>query len=213
VGIVDDEPLVRAGVRGVLERAEEIVVVGEAHNGKAGIELAMRHRPQVLLVDTTMPGTDGLVMLRELRRHVPMTQVVMLATPATSELLVPALRAGAAGFLLKNREPGELVNAVRAVAAGDAVLCPTITRSFVDQVIGRGVERQDQARRQVRVLTEREREVLGHVAKGMGNAKIARAMSLSEGSIKAYVTRLLTKLRCENRVQAALIAYDAALIH
>lgn len=136
----------------------------------------------------------------------------MLATPAAGELVLPALRAGAAGFLLKDREPDELVNAVRAVAAGDAILCPPITRWLVDNVIGGAAERADRARRQVGVLTEREREVLVHVAKGMGNAKIARAMFLSEGAIKAYMSRLFTKLRCENRVQAALIAHHAGVV-
>jgi DNA-binding NarL/FixJ family response regulator len=212
VGIVDDEVLIRTGIRGVLEQAEGIVVVGEANDGPGAVELARAHRPHVLLIDTAMPGMAETATVRLVRRHVPATQVVMLATPTDSELLLPVLRAGAAGFLRKDGEPGDLVKAVRVVAAGEAILCPATTRSLVDHVAGGLGERRDQASIRVGGLTQREREVLIHVAKGMGNARIARILCLSEGSIKAYVSRLFTKLRCDNRVQAALMAYDAGLV-
>jgi DNA-binding NarL/FixJ family response regulator len=212
VGIADNEVLIRTGVRRVLDRGSEIVVVGEAGDGPSAMELARAHRPQVLLVDTRMPGMNGTATIRLIRRQVPLTGVVLLAAASGGELLVPALRAGASGFLFKDGAPDQLVTAVRVVAAGGTFLCPTATRNLVDHVLGYRADRYEQARRRVSVLATREREVLKFVAQGMGNAKIARVMSLSEGSIKAYVSRLLVKLRCDNRVQAALIAHDAALL-
>ena len=211
VGIADDEVLIRTGVRGVLERAGGIAVIGEAGDGTAALELARRQRPQVLLMDAAMPGMEGLAAVRLVRRHVPGTQVIMLCTPHTEEMLFPALRAGAAGFLFKNGEPDALVNAVRVVAAGEAVLSPSATRALVDHFTGADSERRDAARNRISLLTRREQEVLVYLAQGMANARIARLMYLSEGAIKAHVSRLLTKLRCDNRVQAALIARDAAL--
>jgi DNA-binding NarL/FixJ family response regulator len=212
VGIVDDEILIRAGVRGVLERAGEITVVDEASDGPSAVRLARAHRPQVLLIDTTLPGMDGTTITRLIRRHVPTTQVVMLAAGTDDELVIPALQAGAVGFLRKDGDPADLVRAVRVAATGEVALCPATTRHLVDHVTGARAERWESARQRVSILTQREREVLVHLARGMGNARIARTMCLSEGSVKAYVSRLLVKLRCDNRVQAALVAYDAALV-
>ncbi|MDX3656694.1 response regulator transcription factor [Streptomyces sp. ID05-26A] len=211
VGIADDEVLIRTGVRGLLERSGNVVVVGEAGDGGGALELARRQRPQVLLMDASMPGMEGLAAVRLVRRHVPGTQVIMLCTQQTEEMLFPALRAGAAGFLFKNGEPDALVKAVRAVAAGEAILSPSATRALIDHFTGADSERRDAARSRISLLTRREQEVLVYLAQGMANARIARLMYLSEGAIKAHVSRLLTKLRCDNRVQAALIARDAAL--
>ncbi|MCG8925745.1 response regulator transcription factor [Lentzea sp. CC55] len=211
VGIADDQVLVRTGVRGVLERSGGIVVIGEAGDGSGAVEMVRRHRPQVLLMDASMPGMEGLAAVRMVRRSVPGTQVVVLCTPRTEEMLFPALRAGAAGFLFKNGEADTLVTAVRAVAAGEAILSPSATRALVDHFTGADSERRDAARSRISLLTRREQEVLVYLAQGMANARIARLMYLSEGAIKAHVSRLLTKLRCDNRVQAALIARDAAL--
>ena len=136
VGIADDEALVRTGVRGVLERTRGVAVVGEAGDGSGALELARRQRPQVLLMDAAMPGMEGLAAVRMVRRHVPGTQVIMLCTPHTEEMLFPALRAGAAGFLFKNGEPDSLVSAVRAVAAGEAILSPSATRALIDHFTG-----------------------------------------------------------------------------
>jgi DNA-binding NarL/FixJ family response regulator len=216
-GIAGEETPFRARVRDTLVRAgESVVVVGEAYDGGAAVELALRQRPQVMLMDAATPGLNCLSALREVRRLVPATRVVLLAAD-TGPLLVSALRAGAAGFLVQHREPVELVKAVRGAADGQVVLCPAVTRALVEQLTVDSpervtVERREHAQRLVDQLTARERDVLAHVAKGMGNVQIARAMWLSEGSIKAHIGRVLTKLRCDNRLQAALVAHDAEVV-
>jgi DNA-binding NarL/FixJ family response regulator len=211
VGIAAHESLIRTGLCGILADAVGIIVVGEASDGAGAVDLATSRGPQVLLMDVASPGMDGLAAARAVRRHAPGTQVLLLTGSADSELLFPALQAGTSGFLLRNSEPGYVVNAVRAVAAGDAILPPPAIRHLVDRCIGEGVERRDRARRRISVLTSREQEVLVYLAKGMANAAIARTMCLSEGAVKAHVSRLLAKLRCDNRVQAALLARDAGL--
>jgi DNA-binding NarL/FixJ family response regulator len=211
VGIAASEVLIRTALSGILEGAGDIIVAGQARDGAAAVELARCSRPQVLLMDATSPGLDGLATARLVRRQAPSTQVLLLAGSANGELLFPALQAGASGFLLRNSEPNDVVNAVRAVAAGDAVLPPPAIRRLVDRCVGDGAERRDKARRRIGALTNREQDVLVHLAKGMSNAAIARTMCLSEGAVKAHVSRLLAKLRCDNRVQAALIAWDAGM--
>jgi DNA-binding NarL/FixJ family response regulator len=211
VGIADDEPLVRGGIRGLLEQAGDITVVAEAGNGGGAIELVRRHRPRVLLVDVTMPGVDGIAVAEEVRRTVPATSVVVLTARASDTHLSRALHAGASGILLKGGNPREVVAAVRAVAAGDAMLSPSITRRLLDRMAGVDLEPVEQARTLVGRLTAREKEVLGLVAKGMGNVQIARRLYVSEGAVKAHVSRLLTKLSCDNRVQAAILAHSARL--
>jgi DNA-binding NarL/FixJ family response regulator len=211
VGIAASEVLIRTALFGILEGAADIIVTGEARDAAAAVELARRVRPQVLLMDAGSPGMDGLAAARLVRRQAPATQVLLLSSSATGELLFPALQAGASGFLLRNSEPGDLVNAVRAVAAGDAILPPPAIRRLVDRCVGDGADRGDRARRRIGALTGREKDVLLHLAKGMSNAAIARTMCLSEGAVKAHVSRLLAKLRCDNRVQAALIAWEAGM--
>jgi DNA-binding NarL/FixJ family response regulator len=165
----------------------------------------------VLLIDAASSGIDGVAATRLVRRQSSHTQVLLLADSADDELLFPALHAGVAGVLPRNSEPSVLVNAVRAVADGDAILPPPAIRRLVDRCVGVGAERSELARRRISVLTSREQEVLVHLAKGMSNAMIARTMYLSEGAVKAHVSRLLSKLGCNNRVEAALIARDAGL--
>ncbi|SDY98190.1 DNA-binding response regulator, NarL/FixJ family, contains REC and HTH domains [Amycolatopsis xylanica] len=206
VGIVDDEVLFRTGVRDALERAGEFDVIGEARDGVAAVELARRHVPQVLVMNL-----DGLASVERIRAHTPDTRIVVLAAPHAHEQVVPALRAGAMGFLCKNGKAAELVNAVRVVAAGDAILSPAVTRSLVEHLATSSSENREHARKQIAQLSQRERSVLAHIAKGLGNVQIARALSLSEGSIKAHVSRVLGKLGCDNRVQAAMLARDAEL--
>jgi DNA-binding NarL/FixJ family response regulator len=211
VGIADDEPLVRGGIRGVLEQASDIKVVAEAGNGTGAIELVRRHRPQVLLVDIKMPGVDGVGVTEAMRDVAPATSVVLLTAWASDAHIQRAVRAGAAGILLKTGNPRELVAAVRTVAAGDAILSPSITRRVLDRMVDIDFEPLERARALVDSLTGREKEVLELLAQGMGNMQIAHRLYVSEGAVKAHVSRLLTKLSCTNRVQAAILAHTARL--
>jgi len=211
VGIADDEPLVRGGIRGVLEQAADIKVVAEAGNGAGAIELVRRHRPRILLVDIKMPGMDGVAVAEAVHGSAPTTAVVLLTAWASDAHIQRALRAGAAGILLKTGNPRDLAAAVRAAAAGEAMLSPSITRRLLDRIVDVDFEPLELARNLVNGLTAREKEVLELVAKGMGNGQIARRLFVSEGAVKAHVSRLLTKLSCTNRVQAAIIAHTARL--
>jgi DNA-binding NarL/FixJ family response regulator len=212
VGVVDSEALVRGGVRRVLEQAPDVRVVAEAASGPGAVELVRKHHPRVLLMDIRMPGMDGLAATEQVRTLSPGTAVVLLTSMADDGHIRRALRAGATGFLLKDGSPRELVTAVRAVAAGEAMLSPAITRRVLDRIIDIDPEPVERARTLVGHLTGREREVLGLLAQGMGNLQIARKLYLSEGAVKAHVSRLLTKLSCDNRVQAAILAHNARLI-
>ena len=211
VGIAEHNVLLRTSLSGMLQGIGDIVVACEVRDGFGAVEMAQRCRPKVMLMDAALPGMNAQAAVRLVRRRAPSTQVLLLAGADGGELLFPALHAGAAGFLSRNSEPGDLVAAVRAVAAGDAILPPSAIRRLVDRVVGDGADSRSQARRMVGTLTSREREVLLHLGKGMANAAIARTMNLSEGAVKAHISRLLTKLRCDNRVQAALIAREAGL--
>ncbi|MFE0579464.1 response regulator [Streptomyces sp. NPDC058874] len=212
VVIADDEPLIRAGIRMILTSAPDIEVVAEAANGREAVELARSHAPQVLLLDIQMPVMDGLTALGELRRAVPEVRALILTTFGEKENVLRALGQGGAGFLLKDSAPGELIGAVRAAAAGDAYLSPGATRHVVDQLAsGKTAARGAEARRQVAELSERERCVLALLGEGLSNADAGRRLHMSEATVKTYVSRILAKLGCENRVQAALLARDAGL--
>ncbi len=210
--LADDEALVRAGVRLILRHADDIDVVAEAGNGQEALELAARERPDVALVDVRMPGTDGLAAARLLTALDPPVTVVMLTTFGDKENVTRALRAGANGFVLKDCRPEELIQAVRAAAAGDAVLSPAVTAHVVRRI------RQDdraagtrEATERVAALTGREREVLAMLGSGLANAQIAQRMGVETGTVKVHVGRILAKLGAANRVQAAIIAYEAGL--
>jgi DNA-binding NarL/FixJ family response regulator len=212
VVIADDEPLIRAGIRMILTSAEDIEVVAEAVDGRQAVELARSHAPDVVLLDIQMPVMDGLTALGELGRAVPATRALILTTFGEKENVLRALREGGAGFLLKDSAPGELIGAVRAAAAGDAYLSPGATRHVVDQLAsGRAAARGEEARRRVAELSERERGVLALLGEGLSNAEAGRRLHMSEATVKTYVSRILSKLECENRVQAALLARDAGL--
>ena len=212
VGVVDSEALVRGGIRRVLEQAPDVRVVAEAASGSGAVELVRKHHPRVLLMDVRMPGLDGLAATEQVRGLSPGTAVVLLTAAADDSHIRRALRAGATGFLLKDGSPRELVTAVRAVAAGEAMLSPAITRRVLERIVDIDPEPVERARSLVGHLTGREREVLGLLAQGMGNLQIARKLYLSEGAVKAHVSRLLTKLSCDNRVQAAILAHNARLV-
>ncbi|SED07896.1 DNA-binding response regulator, NarL/FixJ family, contains REC and HTH domains [Amycolatopsis tolypomycina] len=207
--VADDEPLVRSGIRGLLETAEDIEVVAEAGSGTEALLLTRRHRPDVVLLDIHMAGGDGLSAAELVCRHVPSTAVAMLTTFGNARYVHRALRSGAVGFLLKDMPPRALLEAVRALAAGGAFLAPQVTRSLLKTFTEHDPERAGRARARLAVLSARERHVLTMLANGLSNAEIARSSEMSEGSVKAHVSRMLVKLGCGNRVQLAMIAYDA----
>ncbi|MFF0446159.1 response regulator [Streptomyces sp. NPDC004609] len=212
VVIADDEPLIRAGIRMILTSDQEIEVVAEAVNGREAIELARSRRADVVLLDIQMPVMDGLTAMGELRRTVPGARVIILTTFGERENVLRALESGGAGFLLKDTAPAELIGAVRAAASGDAYLSPGATRHVVDQLAtGRAAARGERARARVDRLSARERDVLALLGEGLSNADAGRRLHMSEATVKTYVSRILAKLECENRVQAALLARDAGL--
>ncbi|KOU32905.1 LuxR family transcriptional regulator [Streptomyces sp. WM6372] len=204
--------MIRAGIRMILTSAPDIEVVAEAANGREAVDLARAHVPDVMLLDIQMPVMDGLTALGELGRAAPEVRALILTTFGEKENVLRALGSGGAGFLLKDTAPGELIGAVRAAAAGDAYLSPGATRHVVDQLAsGQGAARGEEARRRVSELSERERGVLALLGEGLSNADAGRRLHMSEATVKTYVSRILSKLGCENRVQAALLARDAGL--
>ncbi|MEV7570630.1 response regulator transcription factor [Streptomyces tanashiensis] len=212
VVIADDEPLIRAGIRMILISDPDIEVVGEAADGRAAVEAARVHAADVVLLDIQMPVLDGLSALPELRRAAPAARVIILTTFGERENVLRALEHGGAGFLLKDTAPAELIGAVRAAAAGDAYLSPAATRHVVERLAtGREAARAEEARTRVAALSEKERDVLALLGEGLSNADAGKRLHMSEATVKTYVSRILSKLHCENRVQAALLARDAGL--
>jgi DNA-binding NarL/FixJ family response regulator len=205
--IADDEPLITAGIRTVLESTSDIQVVATATDGRAAVDAALRHRPDVALLDITMPVLDGLAAVAELRTRLPDLPTVVLTAFGTEPNVLTALRRGASGFLLKHCEPAELVRAVRAAVRGDAYLSPEVTRLVVGMV-GPAAERRQDAVARLDALSARETEIADLVATGLSNADIGRRLHMSEATIKTYVSRLLTKLDCANRVEVALLVRD-----
>ncbi|TDV43609.1 response regulator [Actinophytocola oryzae] len=206
--VADDEPLITAGIATVLESAGDIEVVATAADGHTAVTQALRHRPDVVLLDITMPVLDGLAALGELRRQVPAVKAVMLTSFGTEPNVLAALHDGAAGFVLKHCAPDELIRAVRAAHTGDAYLSPEVTRLVLDMVTPAAGRRQ-RAGERLAVLGERETEIAGLVAQGLSNAEIGRRVHMSEPTIKTYVSRVLSKLGCVNRVEVALLVRDA----
>ena len=210
--LADDEVLVRVGVRAILAAAADIEVVAEAGNGREALELARTHRPDVALLDIRMPLLDGLSAAAELRRAAPDVAVVMLTTFSEDEYIIRALDGGASGFLLKSGDPYELMAAIRAVHGGAAFLSPRIAHRVIQQVSGGRMSRQSAAKERIAVLTPREREVLALVGAGLSNAEIGGRLFLVEGTVKAYVSAVLGRLEVKNRVQAAVLEYEAGLV-
>jgi DNA-binding NarL/FixJ family response regulator len=212
VVVADDEAMVRAGVRAILVTDPQVEVVAEAGDGHQAVEQVRLHRPDVALLDIRMPRLDGLAAAAEIRRLVPGTRVVMLTTFGEDAYVARALANGADGFLLKAGDPRELLAAVHAVADGGAYLAPTVTRQVIAQLTGTPFARGQEARAEVARLTDREREVLALLGHGLSNAEIGRRLHLVEGTVKSYVSAILTQLAARNRVQAAILAHEAGLV-
>ncbi|GAA0945437.1 response regulator transcription factor [Kribbella koreensis] len=210
--VVDDDPLVRAGLKSMLGGAAELEVVGEAADGRAAIDAVRAAKPDVVLMDITMPVMDGLTATEAIRSGADAPEVVILTTFGSEEHLLHALRAGAAGFLLKDAAPQEIVDAVVKVAGGDPILSGAVTRQLMDYVSGPDEQsRRDEALEVLAKLTDREREVAAAVAQGKSNAEIAADLAMGVPTVKTHLTRVLLKLGLNNRVQVALLAHDAGL--
>jgi DNA-binding NarL/FixJ family response regulator len=210
--LADDQALVRGGFASILAGQPDMEVVGEAADGAEAVELARTTRPDVVVMDIRMPRLDGIAATRLLlERHGSPARVLMLTTFNQEAYVYDALRAGASGFLLKSSPPRELAGAIRTVAAGDALLAPEITRAMIEDYVQR--PRPGSATPQVLgVLTPRELEVLGLIARGSANAEIAAALFLSEPTVKTHVTRILAKLQLRDRVHAVVLAYECGLV-
>jgi DNA-binding NarL/FixJ family response regulator len=209
--LVDDDALVRSGLRIMLAGAEHLEVVGEADDGRGVLAAIDRHRPDVVLMDIRMPQLDGIAATRLLRSQPRPPAVIVLTTFDADELVLRALQAGAAGFLLKDTAPLEIVRAIEAVHAGEGTLSPSVTRRLIALVAGDGdaAVRRENARQRMSALTPREREVALAVGQGSANAEIAGELYMSVATVKAHVSRLLAKLGVDNRVQIALLVHDA----
>ena len=210
--LVDDDPLVRAGLRTILSSADDLKVVGEAGDGAAAVTAVSACRPDVVLVDVRMPDVDGIAATKRITAAKDPPKVIVLTTFHLDEYVFGALRAGASGFLLKDTPPADIIRAVRLVAAGEAMLSPAVTRTLIERFgADTSASRRTAACQALRVLTDREREVAAEVAQGRSNADIAARLYMSEATVKAHVSRVLAKLGTANRVQVAIVVRDAGL--
>jgi len=208
--LIDDDPLVRAGLRMILSSAEDLTVVGEVRDGAQAVQAVREHRPDVVLMDIRMPELDGISATKQLRELPQPPQVIVLTTFHLDDYVIRALRVGASGFLLKDTPPTDIVNAIRVVATGEAMLSPAVTRTLLARLADTAInDRRAAATARLAALSDREREVAVAVAAGGSNADIAAQLYLSEATVKAYVSRLLTKLDAANRVQIAILVHDA----
>jgi DNA-binding NarL/FixJ family response regulator len=210
--LCDDQALVRSGFRMVLEAREDMEVVGEAENGADALQLAARCRPDVILMDVRMPVMDGVEATRRLARTGTSARIVILTTFDSDEYVYEALRAGASGFLLKDVQPAQLVDAIRVVARGEALLAPTVTRRLLDRFAHTLPDSSRTSPAALAELTERELEVLTLLASGLSNAELAERLFVSETTVKTHVSSILRKLGLRDRVQAVVLAYQAGLV-
>ena len=208
--IVDDDDLMRAGLKAVLSSDETIRVVGEASEGRAAVQRADELGPDVVLMDVRMPDLDGIAATREVVAASPEVKVVILTTFEQDDYIFGALSAGASGFLLKRTSPEELIAGIHTVAAGDSLLSPSVTRRVIDRMAEQPVG-DARFRERLEELTPREREVLAQVARGLSNGEIAKALVIEESTVKTHVKRILMKLQLRDRVQAAIFAYESGL--
>jgi DNA-binding NarL/FixJ family response regulator len=209
--LVDDDDLMRAGLRAVLSSDDSVDVAGEASDGREAVELAARLRPDIVLMDVRMPNMDGIAATRELLERVPSARVIVLTTFEDDDYIFGSLSAGASGFLLKRTQPEELIAAIHTIAAGEALLSPSVTRRVVDRMApslpvgATSSERLDE-------LTPRERDVLELVARGFNNREIADALVIEESTVKTHVKRILMKLDVRDRVHAVIVGYETGLV-
>jgi DNA-binding NarL/FixJ family response regulator len=213
VVVADDQALVRVGCRTLLEAEDDIEVVGEAETGVTALELIKVVRPDVVLMDIRMPGLSGLDATRAITADPDLkaVRILILTTFELDEYVFEALRAGASGFLLKDVDPEELVRAVRLIAGGEALLSPAVTRTVISQFVSTP-ERLAASPAQLRVLTEREREILGVLATGLSNDEIAERLVISPATVRTHVNRVMTKLAARDRAQLVVMAYEAGLV-
>ena len=208
--LVDDDALVRAGLRIILSSAEDLAVVGEVDDGAGAVAAVREHRPDVVLMDIRMAQVDGITATAALRRLDRPPQVIVLTTFHGDDQVMSALRAGASGFLVKDTPPAQIINAVRVVASGDAIISPSVTRTLLDHFGDTTAsERRRTAAQRLAALTDREREVAAAIGAGASNAEVASSLFMSEATVKAHVSRLFTKLDATNRVQIAIVVHDA----
>jgi DNA-binding NarL/FixJ family response regulator len=210
VAIADDQTMVRAGFRMIVESQQDMEIAGEAGDGQAAIDLVRREKPDVILMDIRMPRVDGIAATRTITGADTPTRVVILTTYELDEYVFDALAAGASAFLLKAAPPEDLIRAIRVVASGDALLAPSVTRRLIEEFAKRP-EPQARKAKQIEVLTERERDVLRELARGFTNAEIAARLHVAETTVKTHVAHVLDKLDLRDRVQAVILAYEAGL--
>jgi DNA-binding NarL/FixJ family response regulator len=209
--VVDDDDLMRAGLRTMLSSDTAIEVVGEAGDGRGAVRSARALKPDVILMDVRMPGLDGIAATGEVLRALPEAKVVILTTFEDDDYIFGALSAGASGFLLKRTKPEELIVAIHTIADGDSLLSPSVTRRVIEQMAGQPVADATKARR-LAELTPREREVLELIARGRSNREIATEFVIEESTVKTHVKRILMKLHARDRVQAVIFAYESGLV-
>jgi len=208
--IADDQALIRGAFRMMLESEPDIEVLGEAENGRDAVEQSRLRNPDVVLMDVRMPGMDGIEATRQLLADRSGPRVLMLTTFDLDVYVYEAMKAGASGFMLKNAPPDKLAAAIRTIARGETLLAPTVTRRLIEQFVQRPQPGGDAAA--LSELTEREIDVLRHVARGLSNLEIAECLTVSEATVKTHVNRLLTKLRLRDRTQATVLAYETGLV-
>jgi DNA-binding NarL/FixJ family response regulator len=208
VAIADDQAMVRTGFRMIVQSQPDMQVVGEAQDGREAVDLIRKERPDVVLMDIRMPNLDGIAATRQVSDS---TRVVILTTFELDEYVFDALAAGASAFLLKAAPPEDLIMAIRVVAQGDALLAPSVTKKLIEEFAKRP-ERTSNKSKQLQSLTDREREVMQEVARGLTNAEIASRLHVSETTVKTHVAHLLGKLELRDRVQAVILAYESGLV-
>ena len=213
VGIADDQPLIRTGLRAMIEHASDLTLVGEAEDGEQAVAMAVRHRPDVVLMDIRMPTLDGIEATRRITTDPSMSgvRVVVLTTFDIDEYVYAAIRAGASGFLLKDAPPESVLEGIRVVAGGNALIAPSVTRRLIAELASRPDEDRPPPP-ELDILTDREREVLALVGRGMSNAEIGAQLYVSPATAKAHVSHVMTKLYARDRAQLVVVAYESGLV-